>query len=126
MLRAISASSRGVARRPLSPSFTMAENAVMSLATLGEQVRVDLWNYQSKDGRSIRRAIDFLTPFALREKPWPYPQLGGWSPEGFPALARRAGLKFREPKYASLARRVAGLRENERAVLLLPGPKPVD
>jgi hypothetical protein len=69
---------------------TMNLGGMVSLATLGEHVGVDLWHYETKDGRGIRQAFDFLTPFALRDKPWSYEQLGGWSPDGFAPLARRA------------------------------------
>lgn len=94
---------------------------LMSLAKLGECVGVDLWNYETKDGRGIRRAFDFLAPFASRERDWPYQQLGGWSPEGFASLVRRAGLKFRDRHYAELALKITGTNTTDRAYLLLPG-----
>jgi hypothetical protein len=33
----------------------------------------DLYTYVSKSESSIRGAIDYLVPFALGEKKWPYP-----------------------------------------------------
>ena len=75
-------------RQPLELARTKAWSysvgnlsGLMSLATLGERVGVDLWNYQTADGRSIRKALEFLTPFALGERKWPYQQLGRWPPE---------------------------------------------
>lgn len=50
-------------------------SALITLAQLGEHVNVNLWQYRSKDGRSINGAIDFLRPFADPKKTWPYPQI---------------------------------------------------
>ena len=44
--------------------------ALLQLAHFGEQVGVDLWNYRSNDGRSMRAAILFLAPYADPEKVW--------------------------------------------------------
>jgi hypothetical protein len=52
----------------------------MLLARLGENVGVDLWTYETADGRGIRKALDFLVPFALGQK-WTYQQLGEWPPQ---------------------------------------------
>jgi hypothetical protein len=56
----------------------------------------------------------------LREKKWPYPQLGGWSPDGFAALAGRAGLKFKGSHYDDIAAKFANTNRSERMILLLP------
>ena len=39
---------------------------LMALARIGEHVDVDLWQYETKDGRSIRKALDFLAPYRHR------------------------------------------------------------
>jgi hypothetical protein len=56
-------------------------DGLMVLARLGENVGVDLWNYETRDGRSIRKALEFLKPFASGEKKWAYQQLGEWPPQ---------------------------------------------
>lgn len=93
---------------------------MMSLATLDEQVGVDLWNFETPDGRSIRKAFDFLTPYALREKTWPYQQLGEWSPEGFASLARRSALKFNRATDTERLALFAKPDPSSREILLFP------
>lgn len=51
---------------------------LMQLAVLGHEVGVDLWHFQTPDGRCIRKALDFLVPFATGAKPWDYQQIGGF------------------------------------------------
>jgi sugar lactone lactonase YvrE len=114
-------------RQPLELARTRAWSystgnlsGLMSLAKLGECVGLDLWNYQTADGRSIRKAFDFLTPYGTRQEKWPYQQLGGWSADGFSSLARRAGLKLKERRYAELAVKIARPNASERSQLLWP------
>ena len=74
-------------------------SGLMSLARLGEHVDIDLWHYQTSDGRNIQQAVDFLLPFATGEKPWSFQQLGGWSPGGFAGIVRQAAAKYPDEKY---------------------------
>ena len=47
------------------------------LAWHGRRLGVDLWGFQTDDGRSIRAAYGFLEPFIFDGKPWKYEQLDG-------------------------------------------------
>ncbi|MBK0381938.1 alginate lyase family protein [Pedobacter sp. SD-b] len=48
-------------------------NALTQLALLGKKYGVDIWNYQSPQGGSMRKAYDFLIPYL--DKDWPYQQI---------------------------------------------------
>src|SRR5258708_5527273 len=45
-------------------------DGLMLLAQLGDDVGIDLWNFRTKDGRGIRRALEYLYPFAVGEQKW--------------------------------------------------------
>jgi len=88
-------------RQPLELARTKAWSysvgnldGLMQLARLGENVGVDLWNYETRDGRSIRKALEFLQPFASGEKKWSYQQLGEWPPQILFPLIRRAETHY--------------------------------
>jgi hypothetical protein len=55
---------------------TMNLRGFIHLANLGDKMGVDLWNFETKDGRSIKKALSFLLPFASDDKKWEYQQLG--------------------------------------------------
>jgi hypothetical protein len=46
-------------------------SAMMAEAELAERVGVDLWHYRTDDGRSIRAALDYLTPYLDGKRLWP-------------------------------------------------------
>jgi hypothetical protein len=85
-------------RQPLETARTrgisysvMNVNGLVLLATLGDHTGVDLWSYQSKDGRNIRRALDWILPYSAGEKTWPYQQIEPYNPgDLLPALLRAA------------------------------------
>jgi hypothetical protein len=49
--------------------------ALFELARLGEDVGVDLWSFRGKNGTSIRSALDYLLPYATRERRWTHQQI---------------------------------------------------
>ena len=97
-------------------------DGLMLLARLGENVGVDLWNYQSEDGRSIRRALDYLVPVAFGELKWPYQQLGEWPPQMLFPLLRRAATRYKDREFDDLQAKVPQVDLTDRSRLLNPDP----
>ena len=87
------------------------------LATLGERVGVDLWNYRTADGRSIRLALDYLVPFAFDEKRWPDQQLGEWQPQLLFPLIRRSAGRYLDRQYQALSKKVPQVDASDRSNL---------
>jgi hypothetical protein len=50
-------------------------SAFQRLARLGAKAGVDLWKFETPDGRSIAKAQAFLAPYLKGEKKWEHPQL---------------------------------------------------
>lgn len=111
-------------RQPLELTRTRAWSysignldGLMQLATLGEVVGVNLWNFQTADGRSIRRALEFLYPFAIGEK-WKYQQLGEWQPQALFPLIRRASVHYKDEKFKAMMANVPAVDVAERENLI--------
>jgi len=96
-------------------------NGFFTLASLGERVGVDVWHYQSDDGRSIRKALDFLAPYADRHRSWPYKQISTLNRSRLFSLLRRGAIAYENPGYETLSRKLP--RSDiaaDRACLLYP------
>ena len=93
-------------------------NALLTVATIGNKVGVDLWNYQTNDGRSIGKAMEYLAPFVFGEKEWPHKQIIKWSPDEYYALLRKAAPKFNDAKFQTLLVKVPAPNPAERSLLL--------
>jgi hypothetical protein len=79
--------------------------ALFDLATLGRAVGVDLFSYTSPDGRSIRRAFEYLLPYADASKVWPGTQITPVKHADFIAVLRRAAVAYHEPSYEAVLKR---------------------
>lgn len=97
---------------------TMNLEGFVTLAELGEIVGVDLWNFQTKDGRGIRKAFDFLYPFLNSENKWKYEQIEGWEPARLYPLMRRAARKYTDEKFAKMMSSVPKLEADNNFLLL--------
>jgi hypothetical protein len=96
--------------------------ALYRLASLGERVGMDIWNFATRDGRSLRGATDFLVPY-VEGKPWEYQQI---TPQEFSVaffLMCQAATKFRDEKYLHAALQAPGVNAaTQRARLVLNYP----
>jgi hypothetical protein len=96
--------------------------AFFELAMLGDHLKLDLWNFKTSDGKSLRTGLDFLTPFALGEQKWPHEQIDEVKPKDLAHLYRRAANAYGEPKYEQLNERLgkAGAEESDLGLIMFP------
>ena len=95
------------------------------LADLCRHYDQDLWGHQTRDGRSLRRALSWLLDHALGEGRWPGEQITGFDQARLVPLIRRGATALGEP---GLMERLDDLEDvdaaADRAALLYPGPSP--
>jgi unsaturated chondroitin disaccharide hydrolase len=84
----------------------MNTGILLNLALLGERVDVDLWNSVDGEGRGIRKAIDFLLPYALNEKEWKWRQIAPMERDRLYPILRLAAVKYHDPKYLAASNKL--------------------
>lgn len=89
--------------RTLSYSIYNAR-ALIGVARLGRRLDFDLFAFRSTEGRSIRLAIDYLTPFIHGEKEWPAMQIRPVGTESPLQMYWAAALGFQDREFADLLR----------------------
>jgi len=104
-------------------------NGLVNLAELARWVDVDLWNYATGDGRSIRKALDFMVPYVRTPAAeWPHQQIVPKPINELGPTLRAAANRFGDSDYEAVVAGLTGV-EGERFQLLRPralalhGPK---
>lgn len=94
--------------KPYAYSIFQLDN-LTALAQIAATPEDDLWQFTLPDGRSLKKAMEFLYPYLADKSTWPRPpDVQAW--DGWPARQPSllfAGLAYREPKYLELWRRLA-------------------
>jgi hypothetical protein len=73
------------------------------LALLADRAGVDIWQKKNKNGTGIRSAIDWMLPYALSKKAFPYQQLDKYNPSGFYELLVEADKHYPGAGYLETA-----------------------
>jgi hypothetical protein len=94
--------------------------ALFDTASLGDHFGIDLWNFETADKRSIRKALDRLIPFATGEKQWPLREQSRWQPERLATLLQRAALRYRDYSYGAARGKLGAPSTDSRERLLYP------
>ena len=82
------------------------------LANAAETRGIDLWHYETKDGRSIKKAIDYLLPFVTGGKKWEYQQINTYKAQDFYRLLLIAAGKFKDDNYRKQAEKIKDSNKN--------------
>ena len=79
-----------------------------AIARLGEHVGLDLWKYETTDGKNLQKCVDWLIPYLKKEKKWDYQQIKKIQYNLTVDLLRIASKKYQNPNYEALAKEVDG------------------
>ncbi|MES2005212.1 MAG: alginate lyase family protein [Bacteroidota bacterium] len=100
---------------------TFCLEAWFKTAILASRLGVDIWHYQTADGRGLQKALDWLIPFATGEKKWGYEQIKEYTEvDKMYFLLMQASLRYHSAGYKTTAQKL-GLRDVELINLLYPG-----
>jgi hypothetical protein len=97
-----------------------ALEALAGSAELGRCLGVDLWRYQSSDGRGIRKAVNFLASYVGREKEFPYRELHPEDTHETFALLRRAAWAYDDHALSERAETLSERNATDVVQLLVP------
>ena len=77
-----------------------------TIARLAEKLKIDLWNFQTNDGKSIKKGFDWLIPYIKNEKAWKHQQIKPRTFELTIKLLNLASQKYKNPEFAELAKTI--------------------
>ncbi len=91
------------------------------LALIAEKYGMDLWSYPPDNTPLLRRGLDYLIPFALKEKAWPYKMIRGWEDDlqTLSVLLRLAAKKYGQPEYEKMINELHDINTNSLELKLL-------
>ena len=69
---------------------------LFKLAQIGDHVGVDLWNFKTLNGSGLYKALDYLLPFVIQDKAWPYEQQRPFKKEYVASLLCMASIKYED------------------------------
>ena len=72
-------------------------------ARLAEKAGVDLWSYETKDGKSIQKCINWLLPFIKNEQEWMYEQIEKKKYDETNKILKMASAKYSNVDYERLS-----------------------
>ncbi|HEX7274690.1 MAG TPA: alginate lyase family protein, partial [Nitrososphaeraceae archaeon] len=67
-----------------------------NLAKVGENIGIDLWSYETPEGSGLKKALNFLLPFAIGNETWPYTQIKPIDKDGLHDLICQAVVHYDE------------------------------
>ena len=96
---------------------------MFELARMADQFGVDLWNYESPDHRSIKKALDYLTPYADPEKQWLHTQIAPAHRGSLYPLLCEGARHYEDARYAEAINKLPADEmavDHDRLIYLAP------
>jgi hypothetical protein len=93
--------------------------ALTHLQRIGDVAGVDLWNYSTPDGRSVRKGLDWLLPYVSGEKKWEYQQISEFEFDVIEPVLLWSAIRFGDERYETIVARLASPPKDVDELILL-------
>jgi hypothetical protein len=80
--------------------------ALFQLAVLGDNIGINLWDYESDKGGSMRKALDYLLGYILKMDQWEYEQIEDINPESIYPLLLLSEKKYDKKIYSDWIKKI--------------------
>jgi hypothetical protein len=87
---------------------TFVMEALFNIALMAEEAGMDLWNYTSPSGKSLKKAFTVLQPYLTKQKEWEGQQIKPFEYEEGYFLLLEAGRRFKCKSCSEEVRQLAG------------------
>ncbi len=94
---------------------------LLNLTLLGRHIGINLGEYCTDDGRSIRSALEWITPYLLTPEDWPYKQIVPYQQESAYHLFKLAAVCYEDDQFEKYIHKLTiKKKEDNRLNLLYP------
>lgn len=76
------------------------------VAQLAENRNINLWKYETKEGKNMKKCVDWMLPYLKKEKKWEYEQIKDFEYSETVRILKIAAQKYSDPVYEALAKTV--------------------
>lgn len=76
------------------------------VAQLAENSAINLWQYDTKEGKNIKKCVEWMLPYLKNEKKWEYEQIKTVSYAETVRILKIAAQKYSNPAYDALAKTI--------------------
>jgi hypothetical protein len=67
-----------------------------NLASCAESAGINLWDYSTLNGKTLKKAFEWMIPYGTGTKPWPYQQISTFKPEYLIPMARLGSAIYKD------------------------------
>lgn len=76
------------------------------IARLADKVGADVWHFETSDGKSVKKCVNWLVPYLKKEKAWTHEQIKKMDYAETLAILKMSAKAFAQPAYNTLAKDV--------------------
>jgi alginate lyase len=93
--------------------------ALCDLADIAEKLNINLWKFQTSDGRGILKAVNFLMPYVTGNKIWNYQQIVRLDKEEIVYPLFQAAVGFNKLQYWNTSKEILGKNATTNEYILI-------